>query len=94
MEETVRALLPSIPGLPPFDIVMGGSHKGREASNLESNHINARTIHYVIVKCSYVRLYCVNLFSSLQDIHDRLVYGSDYPVPAINIVVHTGKLVR
>lgn len=37
------------------------------------------------------------LFCSLfynQDIHDRLVYGSDYPVPAINLVVHTSRLQR
>ena len=30
----------------------------------------------------------------LQDLHDRLVYGSDYPVPAINVVVHTSRLQR
>lgn len=34
------------------------------------------------------------VFSYSQDIHDRLVYGSDYPVPAINLVVHTSKLKR
>lgn len=28
------------------------------------------------------------------DIHDRLVYGSDYPVPAINLVVSTKKMAR
>ena len=31
---------------------------------------------------------------SLQDVHHRLVYGSDYPVPAINLVVHTSKMQR
>lgn len=31
---------------------------------------------------------------SLQDVHDRLVYGSDYPVPAINLVIHTSKMRR
>lgn len=34
------------------------------------------------------------LFATIQDIHDRLVYGSDYPVPAINLVVHTSRLQR
>jgi len=29
-----------------------------------------------------------------SDFHDRLIYGSDYPVPAINAVVWYGKLVR
>ena len=29
-----------------------------------------------------------------QDIHSRLVYGSDYPIPAINLVVHTSRLKR
>jgi hypothetical protein len=28
------------------------------------------------------------------DLHPRLCNGSDYPVPALNIVVHTGKLVK
>ena len=28
------------------------------------------------------------------DIHSNLVYGSDYPIPAINIVVSVGKIVR
>merc|ERR1712192_119392 len=28
------------------------------------------------------------------DIHDRLIYGSDYPVPAINAVVWYGRLVN
>merc|ERR1711865_549382 len=27
-----------------------------------------------------------------KHIHHRLVYGSDYPVPCVNMVVHTGKL--
>ena len=29
-----------------------------------------------------------------EDFHDRLIYGSDYPVPAINAVVWYGKLVN
>jgi predicted TIM-barrel fold metal-dependent hydrolase len=28
-----------------------------------------------------------------QDLHKRLVNGSDYPLPAVNIVIRTGKLV-
>ncbi|MFL5320938.1 MAG: amidohydrolase family protein [Myxococcaceae bacterium] len=27
-----------------------------------------------------------------QDLHDRLIYGSDYPLPAINALVRTGPL--
>ncbi len=29
-----------------------------------------------------------------KDLHHRLVNGSDYPLPAINMTVHTGKLVE
>eukprot|EP01090_Pellita_catalonica_P003062 TRINITY_DN1268_c0_g1_i1.p1 TRINITY_DN1268_c0_g1~~TRINITY_DN1268_c0_g1_i1.p1 ORF type:complete len:544 (-),score=83.57 TRINITY_DN1268_c0_g1_i1:58-1488(-) len=29
-----------------------------------------------------------------QDLHHRLIHGSDYPLPAINILVRTGKLKR
>lgn len=29
-----------------------------------------------------------------NDLHSRLVNGSDYPLPAINILIHTGKLVK
>ena len=30
----------------------------------------------------------------IQHVHDRLVHGSDYPVPAINLVIHTSRLRR
>ncbi len=29
-----------------------------------------------------------------RDLHSRLINGSDYPLPAINILIHTGKLVK
>lgn len=29
-----------------------------------------------------------------SELHDRLIYGSDYPLPAINVLVSTRKLVR
>src|SRR5436190_12138921 len=29
-----------------------------------------------------------------QDLHERLVNGSDYPLPAINVVIRTGALVK
>ena len=29
-----------------------------------------------------------------KDIHARLVNGSDYPLPAVNLLIQTGKLVR
>jgi mannonate dehydratase len=29
-----------------------------------------------------------------QDLHHRLVDGSDYPLPAINILIHTDKFVE
>lgn len=29
-----------------------------------------------------------------KDLHPRLVNGSDYPLPALNILVHTGKLAK
>jgi mannonate dehydratase len=41
----------------------------------------------------------VNRCETLRDVigspalHDRLLYASDYPLPAINVVVHLGKLV-
>ena len=29
-----------------------------------------------------------------NDLHSRLVNGSDYPLPAVNVLIHTGKLAR
>ncbi len=29
-----------------------------------------------------------------EDLHERLVNGSDYPLPAVNLLVRTGALVR
>eukprot|EP00731_Ephydatia_muelleri_P000233 Em0001g233a len=37
--------------------------------------------------------YLIRLLEA-TDIHDRLMYGSDYPVPAINLVVSTKKMAR
>ena len=39
----------------------------------------------------YVWIHCLCYF---QDVHSRLVYGSDYPVPAIATVTWTSKLQR
>ncbi|CAI8012358.1 hypothetical protein GBAR_LOCUS7924 [Geodia barretti] len=44
--------------------------------------------------CGFKRLPYLKQLLQATDIHDRLVYGSDYPVPAINLVVHTSKLLR
>ncbi len=29
-----------------------------------------------------------------QDLHSRLINGSDYPLPAVNVIIHLGKLVN
>ena len=29
-----------------------------------------------------------------KDLHSRLINGSDYPLPAVNVLIHTGKLAR
>ena len=34
------------------------------------------------------------LYPITQHVHDRLIHGSDYPVPAINLVIHTSRLKR
>uniref|UniRef100_A0A1X7VQI3 2-amino-3-carboxymuconate-6-semialdehyde decarboxylase n=1 Tax=Amphimedon queenslandica TaxID=400682 RepID=A0A1X7VQI3_AMPQE len=44
--------------------------------------------------CAVLRVRYLHRLIQETDIHDRLVYGSDYPVPAINVVVHTSRLVR
>ncbi|XP_064400155.1 uncharacterized protein LOC135346463 isoform X2 [Halichondria panicea] len=42
--------------------------------------------------CAFRRVEYLKQLMEETTIHDRLVYGSDYPVPAINLVVHTSKL--
>ncbi|XP_065883607.1 uncharacterized protein [Dysidea avara] len=42
--------------------------------------------------CSFRRIQYLPELLEARDIHSRLVYGSDYPVPAINIVVLTSRL--
>ena len=44
--------------------------------------------------CAFRRVPQLIALLQATDIHSRLVYGSDYPVPAINLVVHTSKLKR
>ena len=44
--------------------------------------------------CSVKRVPHLPELLEARDIHSRLVYGSDYPVPAINIVVSTSVLLR
>jgi mannonate dehydratase len=29
-----------------------------------------------------------------EDLHDRLVNGSDYPLPAVNVLIRTGTLMK
>ena len=36
----------------------------------------------------------MKIVTFLQELHDRLVYGSDYPIHAVNVVVHTSRLQR
>ena len=40
------------------------------------------------------RLACLTTILKRTDLHPRLVNGSDYPLPAINIVISTRKLVK
>ena len=40
------------------------------------------------------RLGCLTTILKRRDLHPRLVNGSDYPLPAINIVISTRKLMR
>jgi predicted TIM-barrel fold metal-dependent hydrolase len=40
------------------------------------------------------RLGCLTAILKRDDLHPRLVNGSDYPLPAINIVISTRKLVK
>lgn len=44
--------------------------------------------------CSFRRVPHLPELLEARDIHSQLVYGSDYPVPAINIVVLTSVLLR
>lgn len=44
--------------------------------------------------CSFRRVIYLPELLEARDIHPRLVYGSDYPVPAINMVVLTSMLLR
>lgn len=44
--------------------------------------------------CGFRRVSYLPELLEARDIHSRLVYGSDYPVPAINIVVQTSVLSR
>lgn len=44
--------------------------------------------------CSFRRVPYLPELLEAKDIHSRLVYGSDYPVPAINMVVLTSMLLR
>jgi len=44
---------------------------------------------------SFKRLgYTLNTLLDRTDLHPRLLYGSDYPVPAVNVVVRTNKLLK
>ena len=43
--------------------------------------------------CAFRRIGYLGTLLDRTDLHKRLVNGSDYPVPALNVVVHTGKLV-
>ncbi len=42
----------------------------------------------------YNRLEALEVLLRRTDLHSRLVNGSDYPLPAINVVIQTGKLVE
>lgn len=43
---------------------------------------------------AFKRLTNLKALLDLTHLHHRLVYGSDYPVPCINVVVQTSQLVR
>eukprot|EP00026_Physarum_polycephalum_P004884 Phypoly_transcript_04908.p1 GENE.Phypoly_transcript_04908~~Phypoly_transcript_04908.p1 ORF type:complete len:437 (-),score=39.62 Phypoly_transcript_04908:763-1974(-) len=39
--------------------------------------------------CNFTRVECLQPLLDNSELHQRLVYGSDYPIPAINLVVQT-----
>jgi predicted TIM-barrel fold metal-dependent hydrolase len=39
--------------------------------------------------CNFTRVECLQPLLDYTELHNRLVYGSDYPVPAVNLVVQT-----
>ncbi|XP_062522183.1 uncharacterized protein LOC134196973 [Corticium candelabrum] len=68
-----------------FDLFLRLMHDPKYQQNLFAD-ISA-TISFLRVK------YLPRLLAE-KEIHSRLVFGSDYPVPAINVIVHTKKLLK
>lgn len=68
-----------------FDLFLRLMHDPRYKDNLFAD---------ISATISFTRAKYLPRLLEEEELHDRLVFGSDYPVPAINVVVHTSKLVR
>jgi predicted TIM-barrel fold metal-dependent hydrolase len=73
------------PGTPYIDIAIQMLQNPRYKNNLFAD-ISAIT--------QFNRLHVLDKIIDNTDIHDRLINGSDYPLPAVNFVIQTRALVR
>ena len=71
--------------VPCFDLLLRLMREERYKLNLFAD-ISAVT--------GFKRIPYLQRLLTATDVHPNLVYGSDYPIPAINIVVNVGKIVK